>query len=72
MALLLLEVMLLKLQSPRAKKRINITPKTLTKTFLRLLTIIIIKKAITLKIEPSPKTSYSLGNLYIDNYKFGG
>lgn len=47
-------------------------PRALTKTFLRLLAIIIIKKATILKIEPSQKTNYSFGNLYIDNYKFGG
>ena len=42
--------------------------KALKKIFLRLPTIIVIKKATILGIVPSQKTSYSIGNFYISDY----
>lgn len=43
----------------------------LEKIYLRLSVIVFIKKIITPGIIQSQKTSHSLGNLYIDNCKFG-
>lgn len=52
------------------KRKINTISRALKKTFLRSSTIIIIKKAIILRIVSSQKTSCNLGNFYISDYKF--
>lgn len=57
----------LRLQPPKANKKSDVISNTLEKIFLRLLTIIIIRKATTPKIVSSQKTSCNLGELYIDN-----
>lgn len=65
-AILQQEEMPLKLQ--KAKKRSNVIGKALRRTFLRLLTITVIIRAITLGIAPSYKTSYNLGDFHVNDY----
>ncbi len=58
----------LKPQPLSAKKRSDAMVKALRGTFLRSPTIIVIRKATTLEIVSSQKTSCNLDNLYVDNY----
>lgn len=64
LALLYLELILLKLQ--KAKRRNDTT--ALVMTFLRLLVTIVIRKTTTSRIIPSQKTYYSLENLHVIDY----
>ncbi len=56
------------LRSQRAKKRNNAIVRAVKGTFLRLLAMIVIRKATTPRITPSQKISYSFDNLYIGDY----
>lgn len=61
------EAMSLRLHPLRVKRKSGVRYKDLGKTSWRSSAIIVIKKTTILRIIPSEKTSYSLGNLHVND-----
>lgn len=55
-------------QVTKSQKKSNVMGKALRRTSLRLLTITVIIRAITLRIAPSYKTSCNLGDFHVNDY----